>query len=81
MQVSGLNNIISIATGDAHTIALKNDGTVWAWGDNFYGQLGDNTKINRLIPIQVNSLSGIIAISGGVSHTVALKGDGTVWTW
>ena len=70
-----------IAAGGLHTVALKSDGTVWAWGYNGYGQLGDGTTTNRLTPVQVSSLSGVTAIAAGVYHTLALKSDGTVWAW
>ncbi|HEX8437973.1 MAG TPA: hypothetical protein VF697_22880 [Archangium sp.] len=62
-------------------MALKGDGTVWAWGYNFYGQLGDGTTTNRPAPVQVPGLSGVTAITAGGYHTVSLKGDGTVWAW
>ncbi len=70
-----------IACGAYHTIALKSDGTVWSWGYNYYGQLGDGTTTNSYTPVQVSSLSGVTAIAGGYYHTIALKSDGTVWTW
>ena len=64
-----------------HSIALKNDGTVWTWGHNSYGQLGDGTLTNRTNPSQVSGLAAITAIDAGSIHTIALKGDGTVWAW
>ena len=70
---------IAIATGTQHSLILKNDGTVWAFGDNQFGQLGDGTTIQRLTPVQVSSLTGIIAIAGGGQHSLFLKNDGTVW--
>ncbi len=82
-----LSGITAIYAGQNHTIALDEDGNVWAWGDNWGGQLGDGTKTTRYTPVKVKSygldefLSGIIAISGGRYHTVALKEDGSVWTW
>ncbi|HEX9061072.1 MAG TPA: alpha/beta fold hydrolase, partial [Clostridia bacterium] len=57
------------------------DGTVWAWGDNTYGQLGDSTNTNSSTPVQVSGISGVRAISAGYGHTLALKDDGTVWAW
>ena len=53
----------------------------WAWGNNYYGQLGDGTTTNRNTPVQVSGLTGITAISAGDFNTVALKNDGTVWAW
>ena len=70
-----------IVAGGFHTVALKSDGTVWTWGDNFHGQLGDGTTLQGLTPAQVSGLAGVVAIAAGDSHTVALKNDGTVWTW
>jgi alpha-tubulin suppressor-like RCC1 family protein len=59
--------------------SLKNDGTVWACGDNYYGQLGDGTTTDTNTPVQISSLSGIIAVSAGVVHSLFLKNDGTLW--
>ena len=70
-----------IASGGYHSLALKTDGTVWSWGRNNFGQLGDNTNTNRLLPVQVQGLSGVSAISAGYYHSLALKNDGTVWAW
>ncbi|MBI5238810.1 MAG: hypothetical protein HY887_10405, partial [Deltaproteobacteria bacterium] len=71
----------AIAGGWYHTIALKNDGTVWTWGWNYYGQLGDGTTTDRLTPVQVSGLTNVTAIASVYDHTIALKNDGTVWTW
>ncbi|MCL1898898.1 MAG: RCC1 domain-containing protein, partial [Micrococcales bacterium] len=66
-----------IAAGGNHTLALKSEGTVWAWGNNDRGQLGDGTGIDRLTPVQVKGLSGVVAVSAGNAHSLALKSDGT----
>src|SRR6266568_3249689 len=77
----------SIAAGGAHSLALKSDGTVWAWGNNGNGQLGDNTTTERHAPVEVvgsggsGNLTGITAIAAGGAHSLALKSDGTVWAW
>ncbi len=81
MRVSGLTGVTAISAGWRHTVALASDGTVWAWGDNTAGDLGDGTTTERLTPVQVSGLTGITAISAGFWHTVALKSDGTVWAW
>lgn len=70
-----------IAAGARHSLALKSNGTVWAWGNNGDGQLGDETTKNRTIPIQVSNVNAITTIDGGASHSLALKSDGTVWAW
>lgn len=71
----------TIAAGERHTIILHSDGTVWAWGNNRFGQLGDGTNINRNNPVQVTGLTGVISVGAGANHSLALKSDGTVWTW
>ena len=83
VQVSSkiLNSVTAVAAGSGHTIALRSDGTVLAWGYNSYGQLGDGTTTWRDTPVQVSGLSGVTAIAGGSFYTVALKSDGTVWAW
>jgi len=70
-----------ISAGGSHTLALKDDGTVWAWGFNFDGRLGDGTSTQRLTPVQVTGLTDVTAIAGGGGHSLALKSDGTVWAW
>lgn len=83
IQVPGLSNIIAVSGGTAgyHSIALRADGTVWTWGRNSEGQLGDATNNNSNVPLQVSSISNVIAISGGEYHSLAIKDDGTVWAW
>ncbi len=81
VEVSGLSDAIAVAGGYWHTVALKSDGTVWTWGNNFYGQLGDGTNTDGKTPVQVSGLSDVLAIASGYWHTIALKSDGTVWTW
>ena len=82
-----LTDVTAISAGDQFSLALKADGTVWAWGQNEYGQLGDNTKTDRNVPAQVfdsdgeGFLSGIIEISASHSHCLALGGDGSIWAW
>ena len=71
----------SLATGGNHSLAVKGDGTVWAWGLNANGQLGNNTTTSRSVPIQVPGLSKIVAVSAGDSFSVALGVNGRVWAW
>ncbi|MBF0450343.1 MAG: cadherin domain-containing protein [Candidatus Magnetomorum sp.] len=79
--IQTLDNCVSVAAGYGHSVALKKDGTVWTWGFNSSGQLGDGSETNRNQPAIVPGLANIIAIAAGDYHTVALKNDGTVWTW
>lgn len=70
-----------IAAGFNHSVVVREDGTVWTWGKNDKGQLGNGTKINSPIPIQVKGLENVIAVSTEHNMTLALKEDGTVWAW
>lgn len=80
--IPSLSGITAIAAnGSLHSMALKNDGTVWTWGENFYGQLGDGTFIEKLVPTQVTSLTNIVAIGTGERHSFAVKNDGSLWAW
>jgi alpha-tubulin suppressor-like RCC1 family protein len=92
-----LGGITAIAAGGDFSLALKSDGTVWAWGNNSKGQLGNNTLVASSSSVQVVMpnvdekpddlnddtlpLSGIIAIAAGGSHALALKNDGTIYAW
>lgn len=89
--VGFLNDVIAISAGGTHSAVLKSDGTVWAWGSNMFGQLGNGTSTDwstpnptptQVIgPDSIGYLSDIVSISCGAFHTVALKSDSTVWTW
>src|SRR6185369_17064121 len=80
VQVRGLSGVVAIAGGSEHSLALKSDGTVWAWGSGYSGQLGDGnfyTTGNRGVatPVQVSGLTSVTAIAGGGEHSLALKSD------
>ncbi|MEC0232629.1 RCC1 domain-containing protein [Paenibacillus alba] len=83
VQISGLSNVVSISAGSYHnyTLIVKQDGTVWAWGDNQSGQLGIGTFTKSLVPVQVSGLSNVIATATGKVFSIAVKQDGTVWAW
>lgn len=85
--VAHLDNIVDISAGGYHALALKSDGSVWAWGDNGYGQLGNDAGSGGLClgspcgqqPIQVGV--GYTQVAAGFYHSLGLKADGTVWAW
>src|SRR5258708_17291579 len=96
MATSGSATVVSIWGGARHCIVLKSDGTVWDWGFNWFGKLGDATvstfspadfSNDRHTPIQVHGsgnagfLTSIIAVMGGEAHNFALRAAGTVWSW
>ena len=70
-----------IAASGSHTLALKSDGTVWAWGGNSDGQLGNGTNTLSSVPVQVTSLSNVISIATGGHQSLALLSDGTIRYW
>ena len=81
-QVPGLPRIAAIAMssgGDSYAVAAN--GSVWAWGDNTYGQLGDGTTTTSYSPVQVHGLTGIVNVASGPDYALALRQDGTVWAW
>jgi alpha-tubulin suppressor-like RCC1 family protein len=83
VQVNGMigTGAIGIAAGYDHAVAMKTDGTVWAWGSNNNGQLGNGTTTGSVTPVQVSGISGVAAVAAGYFDSVALKIDSTVWTW
>lgn len=81
VMVAGLDHVTAIAAGMRFSLALLDDGTVMAWGENEWGQLGDGTTVNSDVPVKVQGLSDVVAIAAGDYHSLALKADGTVWAW
>ena len=80
--VAGGTNWKQVSTGGYHTAAIKTDGTIWTWGNNSYGHLGDNTVVMKSSPVQtIAGGTNWKQVSAGVSQTVAIKTDGTLWTW
>lgn len=82
--VEGLENIVSIAAGSFHSLALKDDGSVWVWGHNKAGMLTGNPKENREIirkPIKVEGLPKIVKISTKGYHNIAVDEAGDTWVW
>jgi len=80
-QVGSATNWSSVSAGSYHVTALKSDGTLWTWGRNIFGELGNGTNIDTNTPTQVGSATNWSSVAVGAFHTVALKNDGTLWTW
>ena len=71
-----------VAYGSSHAVGLKNDGTLWTWGSNAYGQLGDGTFSAKSSPVQVVGYATTWQqVSAGYQHSAGVKADGTLWTW
>ncbi len=80
--VPGLSDIVQVAGGREHVVALRSDGRVVAWGDNVYGQLGDGTFTDRTTPTSVVGLpSNVVAVASGHYSSFALTSDGRVFGW
>ncbi|MGQ8873815.1 RCC1 domain-containing protein [Paenibacillus sp. TSA_86.1] len=90
-NVSEASNSVTVTTeqsftkemsgGQDHTLVLKTDGSVWAWGSDQSGQIGSDKVYSTKTPTQVSNLSSITAITSGPDYNLALKSDGTVWAW
>ena len=90
VQVTGLSNVIQIAAGDTSAMAVRVQArrgsvvkTVWTWGANSAGQLGDGTTTNSAAPVQVSGINvpAVTAISAGGAFSMVLGSDGSVWGW
>jgi len=80
--ISAGRNWKSVSTGWYHTVALKTDGTLWTWGCNVGGQLGDGTTISKCSPIQtISQGNNWKTVSAGACQTGGVKTDGTLWLW
>jgi hypothetical protein len=91
-QISGLTDIVKIASGDTHYLALKRDGTVWTWGNNNEGQVDAIRSFNPIPgqtfeaayvsnPRKVEGVDQVTDIAAAAFHSLALRADGTVWAW
>jgi len=73
-----MENVICIASGN-HSCAVKSDGSLWAWGANTYGQLGDGTRTDRYEPVKI--MDGVTSVAAAEAHSLARKADGSLWAW
>jgi alpha-tubulin suppressor-like RCC1 family protein len=80
--VKDLRNVRAVAAGGSHNLALRNDGTVWAWGRNDFGQLGNGESGTRsFTPVAVLGLKDVSLIAAGRFHSLAYPRRGPVTTW
>lgn len=70
-----------LAMSPGHTLMIGDDGSVWAWGQNEFGQLGIGNNVEQLIPVKISGLADITAVAVGDNHSLALDQDGNVWAW
>ncbi len=72
---------LSVAGGGSHSVGLKTDGSLWAWGWNMQGQMGNGQHSGCTVPMHIGTERDWVAVSCGSSHTLALKADGSLWAW
>ncbi len=72
---------VSVSTGDYHTVAIKNDGTLWAWGWNNHGQLGNDSTTDENSPIKIGVASNWVSVSGGDFFSIAINENDQLWAW
>ena len=82
-SVRGITDATAISTGEEHSCALRQDGTISCWGDNFGGKLGsfETTDERSAVPVQVDGITGAIQITTGEEHSCALHQNGTISCW
>lgn len=79
--IGGLSEVRAVSVGATHALALREDGTVMAWGENYFGELGVGTRATSDVPEEVSGLSGVRAVAAGSQQSLALLEDGHVMTW
>lgn len=80
-QIGYDNNWESIATSNKTSFAIKHDGSLWAWGNNNFGQINDSSYIKRKLPVRIGNDNNWKSVKGGYDRVLALRRDGTLWTW
>ena len=71
-----------LAAGGQYSVSIRPDGTLWASGNNFVGQLGDGTRVDQPIPVQIGTANTWERVAASpTGHTAAIRTDGTLWTW
>ena len=81
VEVAGLSGVIAISAGSTHSLAVMKDGTVRAWGENRWGEVGDGTTSVRHAPVVVPGVKDAVGVAAGSGFSAAVLRDGTVMTW
>jgi alpha-tubulin suppressor-like RCC1 family protein len=79
--LGGFTDWCQVFAARCHVLGLRTNGTLWAWGNNSFGRLGDNTVVNKSSPVSVVGGFNWCQVSAGNYHSVAIRNDGTAWTW
>jgi alpha-tubulin suppressor-like RCC1 family protein len=80
--VGGFTDWCRVDAGSGHSLGLRSNGTIWSWGSNSFGHLGDNTTINKSSPVSVvGGFTDWCQIASGAVHSMGLRTNGTAWAW
>ena len=79
LPIKIMDSVEFVSTGASHTVAVKTDGSLWAWGANYCSVLGDGTDINRSLPVKI--MDSVTSVSANDYSTMAIKNDGSLWVW
>lgn len=77
--VKVMDDVATVSCGGSHTAAIKKDGSLWLFGSNAYGQIGNDGGIIQTVPVKV--MDDVVYVSCGSDYTAAVKADGSLWTW
>ena len=80
-QVGTSNDWISVSKGDGFSAALQRDGSVWTWGQNHVGQLGNGSLTSGFVPVRMEVVGVWTAVTCGKDHAIGLQRDGSLWAW
>jgi len=80
-QVGTATDWVQVSISDAHTLAIRRDGTLWAWGSNTNGATSQGSAGNTLVPTRVFMDNDWVAVSAGRNYSMAIKADGSLWAW
>jgi alpha-tubulin suppressor-like RCC1 family protein len=81
VQIGSDTNWLMVSAASGHTVAIKTNGTLWAWGANNYSQLGDGTIVNKYLPTQIGLATNWQNVEAALYFNIAMKSNGTIWTW
>jgi len=81
VRVGGTYDWAFVSAGNEHTMGIRADGSLWAWGSNANGRLGDGTTGGRTVPVRIDDANDWAFVSAGDNHTMGIRADGSLWAW
>jgi alpha-tubulin suppressor-like RCC1 family protein len=80
--VGGFTNWCQVSAGSIHSLGVRTNGSLWAWGSNLTGRLGDGTAVSRSSPVSVvGGFTDWCQVSAGGAHTIGIRTNGAAWAW